>query len=82
MTPARPENPFLKLSFFEFLAVQTLTLLFFPVSLLICALAFGPTVTRQLIEALVRDWLQTMLILTVLVLSLGAALIWGLWSWL
>ena len=83
MTSSAPhENPFLKLAWFEFLVVQTLTLAFFPVSLLVCFVAFGPQMTRDLINALVRDWLQTLLILVVLAVLLLSGVIWGVLSWL
>ena len=83
MTPSAPhENPFLKLSWFELLAVQTLALAFFPISLLVCFLAFGPQMTRDLVNALVRDWLQTLFILVVLAVLVLSGVVWGVLSWL
>lgn len=75
-------NPFLKLSFLEFFAVQTLTIAFFPISLLVCCLAYGPQTTRDLVEALIRDWVQTLLIAALLLLLLISGLIWGVVVWL
>jgi len=77
-----PVNPFLKLRFFEFAAVSTLTIAFFPISLLVCRIAFGPLVTRQLIQALINDLLQTILIAGCVILALVAALSYGIWQWI
>ena len=83
MTPsAPPANPFLKLSFLEFLAVSTLTLAFFPISLLFCFVAFGAQTTRFLVEALVRDWVQTLMIVLLLGVTVAGLLLWSVMSWL
>lgn len=83
MAPSEPHiNPFLKLSFIEFFAVQTLTIAFFPISLVVCFLAYGPQTTRDLAEALIRDWVQTLLIALTLMVLLVSGLIWGVLAWL
>ncbi len=77
-----PENPFLKLSWIEFLAVQTLVIAFFPVSLAVVWLAFGSRTTAQLVRALIVDWVQTLFVLLGLLVLLFGGLIWGIVSWL
>ena len=76
------QNPFLELKFYEFAAISALVLAFFPVSLFVCWLAFGTRTTRDLMEAMVKDWVQTLIIIIgLVVLSLGG-LVWGLIEWL
>ena len=58
-----PQNPFLALNFFEFAAISVLVLAFFPMSLVVCWFAFGKKTTGYLIEAMIKDWVQTVLIL-------------------
>jgi uncharacterized membrane protein YoaK (UPF0700 family) len=83
MTKELPrQNPFLALKFYEFVAVSMLVLAFFPVSLLVCWVVFGTHTTRDLIEAMIKDWAQTMLILAGLVVLLLGGLIWGIIEWL
>ncbi len=77
-----PENPFLTLSWIEFLAVQTLVIAFFPVSLAVVWLAFGLHTTKQLVRALVVDWVQTLFVILGLLALLVGGLIWGIVSWL
>ena len=75
-------NPFFDLRFYEFAALSALVLAFFPLSLVVCWLVFGIATTRDLVEAMIKDWIQTMLIMVgLLVLVLGSAL-WGLIEWL
>lgn len=76
-----PENPFLALKFYEFAAVSAITLAFFPFSLVFCWLAFGRTTTRHLIDALLKDIVQTVLILGLLIVTAMALLAYGLWQW-
>lgn len=83
MTEELPrQNPFLALKFYEFAAVSLLVLAFFPVSLLACWVAFGTQTTCDLIVAMIKDWVQTMLILAGLMAVLFGGLIWGLIEWL
>ena len=76
------QNPFLALKFFEFAAISALVLTFFPVSLVVCWVAFGTKTTRYLIEAMIKDWVQTMLILAGLAVLLFGGLVWGLIEWI
>ena len=71
------QNRFLAMKFYEFAAISMLVLAFFPISLVASWIAFGTQTTRELIEAMIKDWLQTMLIIVgLIVVSLGG-LIWG-----
>ena len=75
-------NPFLALAFYKFAVVSALVLVFFPVSLALCWLIFGAEVTRDLIEAMVRDWIQTMLILFSLLTLIFGGAVWGVMQWI
>ena len=55
-------NPFTKMGIIKFLAISTIVYLTFPVSLIISYIAFGPILNKQLVAALVQDFLQTLLI--------------------
>lgn len=77
-----PSNPFLRLSFVEFLAVQMLVAAFFPVSLVVCLLAFGMETTRDLIAALIQDWWQTLIVMVTVFLLVVGGLVYGLIAWL
>ena len=83
MTEKNPrQNPFLELKFYEFAAISALVLAFFPVSLFVCWLAFGTQTTRDLIGAMVKDWVQTLMIIIGLVVLLIGVSVWGLIEWL
>ena len=75
-------NPFLALAFYKLAVVSALVLAFFPVSLALCWLIFGAEVTRDLIEAMVRDWIQTMLILFGLLTLIFGGAVWGVMQWI
>ena len=75
-------NPFLVLKFYEFAAISALVLAFFPISLVVCWIAFGTETTRYLIEAMIKDWVQTMLILAGLAVLAFGGLVWGLIEWI
>ena len=55
-------NPFAKMGMIQFWAISTIVYLTFPVSLIVSYIAFGPILTKQLVTALVQDFLQTLLI--------------------
>ena len=76
------QNPFSELKFYEFAVISTLVLASFPVSFIVCWLAFGTQTTRDLIEAMVKDWVQTLMIIIGLVTLLLGGLVWGLIEWL
>lgn len=60
------------MGFITFWVVSTVFYLTFPISLLLCYLTMGSVRTKQLLLALVNDFLQTIMILIVVV----AILIW------
>lgn len=83
MTDELPrQNSFLALRFYEFAVVSTLVLTFFPMSLVVCWLAFGTATTRDLVEAMIKDWVQTMLILIGLLILVFGGAVWGIIEWL
>jgi hypothetical protein len=83
MTDELPrKNPFLALKFYEFAAVSALVLTFFPVSLVVCWFAFGTATTRDLAEAMITDWIQTVLILIGLLVLVFGGVVWGIIEWL
>ena len=71
-------NPFASMGFINFWLISTLFYLTFQMSLGICFLVLGPRRTLQLISALVHDFLQTILLLLVLVVLLS----WGVWHFM
>lgn len=56
-------NPYSDMGFVKFWLVSTAFYLTFPLSLGLAFLALGPVRTKQLVQALVHDFLQTILIL-------------------
>ena len=67
-------NAFKEMGMIKFWMISTLVYLTFPVSLIISYLMFGPVLTKQLISALIQDFLQTLLVALVVLL----ALIWAI----
>ena len=61
------ENPFKRKGFIKFWIVSTVFWFSFPVSLVFCYLALGSVKTKQLVKALVHDFLQTLFIILVVV---------------
>ena len=59
------ENPFSEMGFIKFWIVSTVFWFSFPVSLVLCYLAMGRQRTKQLVKALVHDFLQTLFLLFV-----------------
>jgi len=76
--PATDSNPFASMGLIKFWLISTLFYLTFPISLGICFVALGPRRTGQLISALVHDFLQTILLLLVVVVLLS----WGVWHFM
>ena len=72
------ENPFSEMGFIKFWMVSTVFWFSFPVSLVLCYLAMGRQRTKQLAKALVHDFLQTILLLLVVVVLLS----WGVWHFM
>ncbi len=61
------ENPFKDMGFIQFWIVSTVFWFSFPVSLVLCYLTLGSVRTRQLVKALVHDFLQTLFIILMVV---------------
>jgi len=61
------KTPFSEMGFIKFWIVSTVFWFSFPVSLVLCYLAMGQVKTKQLVKALVHDFLQTLLLLFVVV---------------
>ena len=60
------ENPFKKMNFVKFWFVSFLFFLTFPISILLCYVFIGRKLTKQLIVALINDFLQTLFIIIIL----------------
>ena len=67
ITKTEDENPFKDMGFIKFWIVSTVFWFSFPVSLVLCYLALGSVRTKQLVKALVHDFLQTLFIILVVV---------------
>ena len=61
------KNPFSEMGFIKFWIVSTVFWFSFPVSLVLCYSAMGQVKTKQLVKALVHDFLQTLLLIFVIV---------------
>ena len=61
------ENPFKDMGFIKFWIVSTVFWFSFPVSLVLCYLALGLVRTKQLVKALVHDFLQTLFMILVVI---------------
>ena len=72
------DSPFAAMGFFSFWLVSMVFYLTFPLSLGLCVLVMGRHRTKQLIRALVHDFLQTIFILIVVVVLI----IWAVWHFL
>ena len=57
------KNPFSEMGFIKFWIVSTVFWFSFPVSLVLCYLAMGQVKTKQLVKALVHDFLQTLFLI-------------------
>ena len=64
------DNPFAEMGFVKFWLVSTVFWFSFPLSLGISYLALGQARTKQLIQALVHDFLQTMFLIIVVVCTI------------
>ena len=72
------ENPFTAMEFISFWLVSTVFYLTFPLSFGLCLLVMGRHRTKQLIRALVHDFMQTIFILAMVVVLI----IWAVWHFL
>ena len=60
-------NPFKDMGFIKFWIVSTVFWFSFPVPLVLCYLALGSVKTKQLVKALVHDFLQTLFMILVVI---------------
>ena len=67
ITIERDENPFKDMGLIKFWAVSTVFWFSFPLSLVLCYFTLGSVKTKQLVKALVHDFLQTLFIILVVV---------------
>jgi hypothetical protein len=67
ITNEEDENSFKDMGFIKFWIVSTVFWFSFPVSLVLCYLALGSVKTKQLVKALVHDFLQTLFIILVVI---------------
>ena len=63
-------NPYLKLGFWEFLALSTVMILFFPWSVFICLALYGVEETKLIILALIEDFIKTLLMVIAFVVTI------------
>ena len=60
-------NPFADMGFIQFWVVSTIFWMTFPASVVLCYLTMGPFRTKQFVKALINDFLQTVLVILVVV---------------
>ena len=61
------KNPFADMGFIQFWVVSTIFWMTFPASVVLCYLTMGPIRTKQFVKALINDFLQTILIIIIVV---------------
>ena len=71
------ENPFKDMGFIKFWVVSAVFWFSFPLSLVLCYLSFGSVRTRQLVKALVHDFLQTVFI----IMAVGSVIIYFIYHY-
>jgi len=60
-------NPFKKIGIIRFWIISTMFWLSFPISMLICYIAMGHNKTKQLVRVLLSDFLQTIVIISIVI---------------
>ena len=63
----KDEDPFKDMGFIKFWIVSTLFWMTFPISLAVSYISIGSVKTRQLVKALVHDFLQTLFIILIVI---------------
>ena len=61
------KNPFADMGFIQFWVVSTIFWMTFPASVVLCYLTMGPIRTKQFVKALINDFLQTILVILIVV---------------
>ena len=67
LTQSNKGNPIKNMGFMKFWIVSTIFWMTFPASVVICYLTMGPLRSKQFIKALINDFLQTMLVILIVV---------------
>ena len=71
-------NPFTDMGAIKFWTISTIVYLTFPLSLIGSYIAFGPLLTKQLVNALIQDFLQTLFV----AVGVLIVLIWAIFQYL
>ena len=71
----RDSNAYLKLNFWEFLALSTVMLLFFPWSILVCLALYGIEETKLIVLAVIEDFAKTLLMVIAAVATIVITII-------
>ena len=66
-TNEQDKDPFKDMGFIKFWVVSTLFWMTFPISLAVSYISIGSVRTKQLVKALVHDFLQTLFIILVVI---------------
>ena len=74
--PLENENPYLILGFWEFAIIASLTVAFFPLSLLFSLLFFGMDKTIFLVTALFHDFVKTLLAILAILIPIAILIIY------
>ena len=61
------KNPLADMGFIQFWIVSTIFWMTFPASVVLCYLTMGPIRTKRFVKALINDFLQTILVILVVV---------------
>jgi hypothetical protein len=75
---AGEQNPFTDMGVIKFWTISTIVCLTFPLSLIVSYIAFGPLLTKQLVTALIQDFLQTLFV----AVGVLIVLIWAIFQYL
>ncbi len=67
LTQSNKGNPIKNMGFMKFWIVSTIFWMTFPASVVICYLTMGPLRSKQFIKELINDFLQTMLVILIVV---------------
>ena len=75
-------NRFMALKWYELATIQFLVISFFPISIAVLLFMVGKALTRELIEALVKDWVLTVIFIVIFMLVALLGVAWAFISWL
>ena len=64
----KEKNSFKNIGFFKFWFISSVFFMTFPLSLIFCFFYLGPIKTKQFLAVLVSDFLQTLLIISIIIL--------------